>query len=223
MSAQVIPENLQTLHQDEEQLCLKAMAIVSADARLALRLHVVECAMDLDDLLRQFATDDEDMKVIQILGMRAVNVFGASQKLALSGYSQNSALIMRDILETTFLLDLFRGDRAAIARCHFADKKERMKDFLPVRVHKTLDARGGFTGKKRAQMYELFSELAGHPTMKSVFMMRPQKDGDAVIGPFIEKTTLEAVLSEMGRLTIQVGEELNAFFRCPGRTASRRA
>lgn len=30
------------------------------------------------------------------------------------------------------------------------------------------------------------------------FIMRPQKDGDAVIGPFIEATSLEAVLSEMG-------------------------
>jgi hypothetical protein len=31
-------------------------------------------------------------------------------------------------------------------------------------------------------------------------MMRPQKDGDAVIGPFMEATSLEAVISEMGRL-----------------------
>ncbi|WP_214393253.1 hypothetical protein [Aminobacter anthyllidis] len=42
--------------------------------------------------------------------------------------------------------------------------------------------------------------------------MRPQKDGDAVIGPFIEKTSLEAVLSEMGRLAIQACKHLIAFF-----------
>lgn len=47
--------------------------------------------------------------------------------------------------------------------------------------------------------------------MKSAFMMRPQRDGDAVIGPFMEATTLEAVVSEMGRLAIQVGEQLNLF------------
>lgn len=46
--------------------------------------------------------------------------------------------------------------------------------------------------------------------MKSAWMMRPQKDGDAVIGPFIEKTSLEAVLSEMGRLAVQAGEHLMA-------------
>ena len=78
-------------------------------------------------------------------------------------------------------------------------------------MRKALDIRDGFDGKKRAAQYELFSELAAHPTMISVFMMRPQKDGDAVIGPFIEATSLEAALSEMGRLAIQAGESLNAF------------
>jgi len=77
-------------------------------------------------------------------------------------------------------------------------------------------------------MYEMFSELAGHPTMKSAFMMRPQRQGDAVIGPFMEATTLEAVISEMGRLAIQVGEQLNLFFPAdwpqslPGRLAFAR-
>jgi hypothetical protein len=58
----------------------------------------------------------------------------------------------------------------------------------------------------------MFSELAGHPNMKSVYMMRPQKDGDAVIGPFMEFTSLHAVISEMGRLAVQAGEVLDQFF-----------
>ncbi len=37
-------------------------------------------------------------------------------------------------------------------------------------------------------------------------------DGDAVIGPFLEKTALEAVIAEMGCLALQVGEMLNLFF-----------
>jgi hypothetical protein len=44
--------------------------------------------------------------------------------------------------------------------------------------------------------------------------MRPRKDGDAVIGPFMKATALEAVISEMGRLAVQVGEQLNRFFPC---------
>lgn len=190
----------------------KARVILEDDPRLQLHLAVTEAAMDLSDVLRQFATGDEDLKVAQILGMRTFNAFAASLKLALSGYHQNSALILRDVLETVFLLDLFSGDRSLIERWRFADKKARMKDFSPLKVREALDTRDGFTSKKRFEMYELFSELAGHPNMKSSWMMRPQKDGDAVIGPFMETTALQAVLSEMGRLAIQVGEKLDPFF-----------
>jgi len=40
-----------------------------------------------------------------------------------------------------------------------------------VKVREALDARDGFTSKKRFEIYELFSELAGHPNMKSSWMM----------------------------------------------------
>ena len=179
---------------------------------LQLHLAVTEAAMDLADVLRQFNSSDEDLRVAVVLGMRTFNAFAASIKLTLSGYRQNSALILRDVLETVFLLDLFAGDPSLIERWRHADKKARMKDFSPVKVREALDARDGFTSKKRFEMYELFSELAGHPNMKSSWMMRPQKDGDAVIGPFMEATALEAVISEMGRLAIQVGEKIDRFF-----------
>jgi len=206
-----LPENLASLHSQEELLREKGLELVTRDKRLSLHIAVVEHAMDLADLLRQYPTEDEDFKVIKMLGMRMFNAFGAALKLALSGYSQNSALVMRDVLETVFLIDLFRGDRAAITRWRLADKKAHRKEFLPVRVREALDSRDGFSGKRRAEIYELFSELAGHPTMKSVWMMRPEKNCDAVIGPFIEKTSLAAVISEMGRLAIQVGEHLAEF------------
>ncbi|MEQ8371353.1 MAG: hypothetical protein RIE31_11970 [Alphaproteobacteria bacterium] len=212
MPSEAIPENLKCLHTQEEQLREKALALVKSDDRLSIHLFVVESAMDLADVLRQFETDEEDMKVVQILGMRMFNAFGASLKLALSGYVQNSTLIMRDVLETVFLLDLFKTDRNAIKRWRFADKRERMKEFAPVKVRDALDKRDGFKSGRRTELYAQFSELAGHPSMKSVHMMCPEKGSDAVIGPFMEATALEAVLSEMGRLAIQAGEHLAAFF-----------
>ncbi|MGF1628698.1 MAG: hypothetical protein ACFCUT_04455 [Kiloniellaceae bacterium] len=147
-----------------------------------------------------------------MLGIRTFNAFGASLKLALSGYVQNSALIQRDVLETVFLLSLFGGDRSLIEAWRTSDKKERMKRFSPIRVREALDERDGHTGKKRAEIYEMFSELAGHPNMKSIYMLRPQKDGDAVIGPFMEVTSLQAVIAETGQLSVQVGEALDQFF-----------
>ena len=212
MTRDIIPKNLASLHSAEELLRQKAHSMIAADDRLQLHLAVTEAAMDLADTLRQFNSSDEDLKVAVVLGMRTFNAFAASVKLTLSGYHQNSALILRDVMETVLLLDLFAGDRSLIERWRLADKKVQRSEFSPVKVRMALDARDGFTSKKRAEIYEQFSELAGHPNMKSAWMMRPQKDGDAVIGPFMEATSLEAVISEMGRLAVQVGEQLDRFF-----------
>ena len=205
-------ENLFTLHAHEETLRQKAYEFVEHDSQLESHLVVIEAAMDLAFFLHTYPTEDEDMKVIQILGMRIFNAFGASLKLALSGYGQNSALIIRDILETAFLLDLFQTDAAKISCWRQAGDKERRKQFSPAKVRKALDTRDGFKEKKREEHYRRFSELAAHPTMKSDYMMRPNKDGDAVIGPFIVEGLFEAVLSEMGQLAFLVGHFLDHFF-----------
>jgi hypothetical protein len=207
-----IPENLIALHIGEEKLRLKALQIVNSDTALLLHMRVVEAAMDLADLLRQHGAETEDIKVIRILGMRCFNSFASAVKLAFSGYSQTSALVLRDILETVFLLDLFQSQRELIEVWRFADKKTLRARFSPASVRKALDTRDGNTTGKREMLYKLFSELAGHPTMKSDWMLRPLKDGDAHIGPFIETTALAAVVTEMGKLGIQVGEILIPFF-----------
>ena len=210
MSSQ-LPENLLNLHDGEEALRQKALELVVADKRLQLHLRVAEAAMDLAVTLRQSPNEDEDFKVIKLMGMRMFNALAASLKLALSGYSQNSALIMRDVLETIFLVDFFGHEHAAVTRWRLADRKGRMKEFSPIRIREALDARDGNIKRKRAEIYEMFSEFASHPTMQSAEMLRPVKGGNAVIGPFIEPTCLDAVLSELGRLAVQVGEVLGIF------------
>ena len=90
-----IPENILRLHAGEESLRAKALALIEADARLALHLDITVHVMDLFDILRQFPTEDEDLKVIQVLGIRTFNAFASAIKLMLSGYSQKSALILR--------------------------------------------------------------------------------------------------------------------------------
>jgi hypothetical protein len=106
--------------------------------------------MDIADVFRRVDTCDEDVEVIKILSMRTFNAFGASLKLALSGYHENSALILRDVLETVFLIDYF-GDRSLIARWRFADEKTRTDEFSPVKVREALDKRDGFTSKSASK------------------------------------------------------------------------
>ena len=211
MNSHHFPEYLTGLYSQEEFLREKSMETIEGDTQLCLHIHIVERAMDIAYVLRQFPTEDEDLKVVQVLGMRTFNALGASVKLSLSGYTQNSTLIMRDILETVFLLDLFGTDRTALRCWRLSDDKRRRQQFSPVKVRETLDERDGVQGKKRAELYALFSELAGHPTMKSHLMMRPEPDGDVVIGPFFEESSLRAVVSEMGKLALQVGEVLDRF------------
>jgi hypothetical protein len=205
------PENLVRLHRGEEQLRQKALDVLSNDHRLQQHPTIIECVMDLIDMLRQYETDEENMKVVQILGMRVFNAFAVSVKLTLSGYSQNAALVLRDILETYFLIDLFSTAPEKIEQWRNTDRKTRLKEFKPIKVRELLDERDGFTELKRAAHYELFSELAGHASMQSVAMLRPQ-GMEAQIGPFIDPTALEAVLSEAGRLAIGVGEVIDSFF-----------
>ena len=119
----ILPTNLARLYAGEEQLRDRAISIVAGDVSAQLHLASIEAAMDLADVLRQYDTADEDLKVIQVLGMRTFNAFGASLKLALSGYSQNSVLILRDVLETVFLIDYFSSDRSLIERWRLSDKK----------------------------------------------------------------------------------------------------
>lgn len=210
MAQHKIPQNLILLHQGEEFLRGKSIEAIETDTRLSLHINVVESAMDLLDVFRQYKTDDEDLKVIQVLGMRQFNAFASATKLLLSGYVQTSTQIMRDVLETVFLVDYFRTESSAIERWRKADKATRLKDFKPVKIREALDKRDGFTSKKRAELYELFSELAGHASMQGIAMLRP-KGMDAHVGPFFDVTALDAGLSEMGRLAVQAGENIGVF------------
>ena len=212
MSSDGVPGKFHSLHEQEDFLRLKAIELIAANGDLALHLAIVESAMDLADLLRQVPTEDEDFKVLKILSIRTFNAFGASIKLALSGYSQNSALVMRDILETVFLTDMFSKDRSTIKLWREAKSSAERDRFRPVNVRKFLDDHDGFASGKRAAVYKMFSELAGHPSMQSMHMLRPQVGGYAVGGPFIEFKTLQAVLSEMAKLAVQVGKIVSGFF-----------
>ena len=73
-----IPDNLTRLHIQEEHLREKALGIIASEDTLKLHLSIIEHAMDLADKLRQFDTQNEDLKVMQVFGMRIFNAFGAS-------------------------------------------------------------------------------------------------------------------------------------------------
>ncbi|WP_288926755.1 hypothetical protein [uncultured Maritimibacter sp.] len=201
----MVSEKLEQLWQGEEELRVKAKDVILASEDLQLHIRIIEKTMDLADVFRRVGSDEEDVKVLRVLGMRAFNGFASSLKLALGGYSQNAAMILRDLLETAFLLDYFRSFPEKISLWRNADEKSRLKSFRPIDIRIALDERDDLHNKKRAEKYALFSQIAGHPTMKSDWMLRPDKDGDAHIGPFVTEASVTAIIEEAGMLAAQIG------------------
>ncbi len=209
---EVLPTNLVNMHWREEALRNRALTLIAGDEKSRLHFAVIEAAMDIADALRELETSEQDLKVIQLFSVRIFNAFSASIKLAMSGYNQNAALILRDVLETVFLLDYFASNKDMITRWRNADDTTRQREFRPIKVREALDGRDGNTSNMRHEMYKMFSILAGHPNMNSILMLRPVRGGDAIIGPFVEITGLQATIAEMGRLAVQVGAHLECFF-----------
>lgn len=205
------PNNLLRLHEKEQSLREEALGIIQGNPRLLLHFNVIERAMTLANIIREYPTEDEDFKVIKMLSIRMFNAFGASLNLMLSGYHQKSAMVMRDVLENLFLMDLFRTDHAAIKRWRFANDRKSKEEFLPVKVREALDKRDGFEGKKRAETYKMLSELAAHPTMGTQYMLRPEKDADILMGPFMGATILREGLDELGNIAQRAGGIMNGF------------
>lgn len=207
-----LPENLRRLHQGEEILREQSLTFIEASALLRTHVTAIEHAMDVADQLRQLPDCDDDLATVKILSMRIFNAFAGGLKLALSGYGQLSAMVMRDILETTFLLGLFAREPALVSEWRTADRKVRWSKFRPDAVRKRLDELDGFNSQRRKEHYYLLSELAAHPSDKSHLMLRPIPAMDATSGPFVEESSLDAVLSEMAKIALVAGEALVRFF-----------
>jgi hypothetical protein len=82
----------------------------------------------------------------------------------LMGYYQNSVTMLRDLLETGFLIDYFAIDRPKIQERRQSNEKERKSKFAPAKIRQALDAHDKATEEKRAQIYKLMCNYGAHPT-----------------------------------------------------------
>ncbi|MDB5678993.1 hypothetical protein [Sphingomonas bacterium] len=202
----VVPDNITRLYDGEETLRQESLRRIAEMPGLAAHLVMIEQSMNLlQALLPSTKVKNEDQLVLGNLGIRCFNALASCLKLALSGYYQASALHIRDLLETAFLLDYFSTDAALVTRWRTMSDRERKKAFSPFAVRDALDKRDGFTGMKRKAAYEQLSKLAGHATPEGAIMLVPDPSASAVhCGPFLEITALMAVLSEAALTAVQV-------------------
>lgn len=182
-----------------------------------LHLEVIEQAMDAADILRQTPIEDEYIFWVKLMGLRLFNGFASALNLSMTGYYQKSALVVRDLLETSWLIDLFRVNNEELVAWHTLSDAEREKQFKPWRVRKRLSKAYGTESKIRDQLYKDFCELAGHPTRKSAQMILPD-EGGARNGPFFREKSLSGILVEMARVALQVSDTIGDFLNRPGYT-----
>jgi hypothetical protein len=191
-------ENVDKLHEHEEQLRVESLALIAKRADLTDHWKLVQEAMNV---IYAFSNDhvhgSDDELTMQFLGIRLFNAAAVSIKLALSGYYQKAFVHVRDILETYFLVDYLRSTPAQISVWKNADNKTLKKSFSPLRIREELDKRDGYTQQERKKFYDLVSQLASHATYKG-FQLTTQ-GGLGRIGPFVDEAKLQAWLEEMAK------------------------
>jgi hypothetical protein len=188
--------DLMVTHEHEEKLRAESMALIRLDPELAKRLVTIEKAMALIFTYTiDYTAKTDDQRTAQMLGVRLFNAAASGVKLALSGYYQTAFQQSRDIMETGFLLDLFRTSPEKISIWRNSDRAVRRKLFDPVKVRIALDERDGSDEKSREQEYNKLSELASHASYRGFSLTSRGNFGE--LGPFIEKINLKAWLHEM--------------------------
>ncbi|NLS07846.1 hypothetical protein HGP14_31935 [Rhizobium sp. P32RR-XVIII] len=137
------------------------------------------------DVLRAAAylpLDETDDITILRLGIRLINSAGASGLAAINGYYQPAAAHIRDIIEVSFLLDLFRRDRKEVSMWREASDEVLWQKFRPQKLKSRLDHLDGCKPTYRKPAYQFFSEHGTHAKPLAVGLISP--DMDTMVGPF---------------------------------------
>jgi hypothetical protein len=190
-------DNINSLYQHEEELRAKSLGAIRGRADSSDHFDVISEAMNA---IYAYAHDHphqcDDELTLQLLGIRLFNAAAASVKLAHSGYYQKSFDQVRDVLETSFLVDYLRTTPAKIAEWKAADKKTRIALFGPGVIRNALDKRDGFASGARKKIYDLISEQASHASYRGfAFVMNDKNMGE--IGPFYDEKKLMAWVQEL--------------------------
>jgi hypothetical protein len=206
------PENFDNLLVGENAIRGMSKASICASEDLSRHAAMVEQSMTmLNFLVKRHVHTNQDELTIQFLGIRLFNSGSSAMKLLMSGYYQSTVMVMRDILETTFLLDYFHSNRSEIAVWRKCDERKRNNMFGAWKVRTALDERDGFTEGKREAAYRLLCELGSHPTYKGFQMLTAAGSDLGIVGPFFELKSLDAVLSELAKIMMQAGAQFRFF------------
>lgn len=192
----VLPENLDNLRSVIEEIRAESTEFLGVEQSSKDNIDIIFSALSvLFDITNAHDCKGDDELTIQFLGLRLFNTITSSVELLLTGYYQCSVILMRDILETGYLLDYFTINHDKIEQWKTCTNKARQRKFQPAKVRQALDKRDGFEDRSRERIYQAVCEYAVHPTYMGNKLVAP--DGFGLIGPFFDGRYLRALLKEL--------------------------
>jgi len=185
---------------NEKKLSRIALKWLKQDSRGKEYLKLFKLAASFNyEIIKDFSKKEtDDQLTIKYLGSRIFNFGIISYRAAISGYYQVSFSLMREFIESHFLLDYFRSNPTEIGRWKNSDDKTRKKDFSPYQLYTKLDKRDQYTGEQRKQQYQLFCENAAHASYKG-FKLLTNSTNQIETGYFLDEKKLLNSMVELSK------------------------
>lgn len=183
---------------DETRIEAAQDASIAGNSELLDHVRIINFALDLVSRLpAAHPHRNEDELIVFRLMVRCFNSAASCLRLLRCGYYQPAFSMIRDLVETTFLLDLFKREGTKIAEWRSLPAQEREKRFKPVKVREHLDKLDGFSKAQRAAAYKLLSTYAAHPTPEGFTIISPESSTQ--VGPFPDEKRLTSGLQELAK------------------------
>ena len=214
----IIPDSLKLTLEREIQERKKSVKAIKRKQELQIPLGFIVEAAEIIIRVCCLQNLNRDRETLTILGYRLSNNLIVASNMMLTGWWQNVAMIMRDILETIYLLYYFEIDRTKMEKWRTASRKERLKEFWPSNIRKVIKnvikKSIGESEKLDAldKRYSYYSELGSHPTFSGC-LQAFYKEGVVSGLCFFDEDRLTTYLLEVANLS---GLAVDAFVRTFG-------
>lgn len=205
VSAEKIHSQMSTLRERDPwqmecmRLCTVATGLFNAAAEVA------RTPQDHD------SQEERELVSQQVLGIRVLNSIGAADVLILRGFYQPAGIMIRDIVECSYLLDLFSRRPHHLPKWIALGKEAGLKEYRPSQVREMLNVIDGIGRETRQGPYTFYSRYGTHPNSEAVDLIAPE--GAVRVGPFADETRLIALSYDLTRFSVLAAIHLSRWLR----------
>lgn len=190
-------DSILSIQNQEKSIFTESHILISKSELLAEHLSLINNSLNvIYSFSIEHNNNDKSELIIQYSGIRMFNSTASSLNLMLMGYYQNSIILIRDILETTFLIDLFSFKPELIIDWADSNDLQLKNKYSPVNIRIELDKCYNNTSSKRKDLYQMFCAYGTHFTIKGTILLA-DVNNLLQIGPFINTDKLKACIEEL--------------------------